>query len=49
MQFINEVLHEHLYNEVLVYLNDILIYTKTLEEHIPLVHQVLKKLLAAHL
>lgn len=44
MQLINEVLHEHLYKEDLVYLDDILIYTKTKEEHEKLVRAVLKKL-----
>lgn len=49
MQLINEVLHEHLYRGVLVYLDDILIYTATMEEHVRLVRQVLKKLLEAKL
>ncbi|XP_013928253.1 PREDICTED: atrial natriuretic peptide-converting enzyme [Thamnophis sirtalis] len=49
MQLTNEVLHEHLYKGVLVYMNDILIFTETIEDHIPLVHQVLEKLLAANL
>ncbi|XP_060539018.1 uncharacterized protein LOC132709560 [Pantherophis guttatus] len=49
MQLINEVLHEHLYKGVLVYLDDILIYTETIDEHIPLVRQVLEKLLRANL
>lgn len=37
MQVINEVLHDHLYHGVLVYLDDILIYTKMMEEHVHLV------------
>lgn len=37
MQLINELLHEHLYQGVLVYLDDILIYTKMMEEHTQLV------------
>ncbi|XP_013920161.1 PREDICTED: RNA-directed DNA polymerase homolog [Thamnophis sirtalis] len=37
MQLINEVLHEHLYQGVLVYLDAILIFSKTLEEHVKLV------------
>lgn len=41
MQLINEVLHEHLYKTALVYLNNILIYTKTPEEHVKLVRAVL--------
>lgn len=45
MQLINEMLHEHLYKGILVYLNNILIFSETLEEHTKLVHQVLKKLL----
>lgn len=49
MQLMNEVLHEHLYHGVLVYLDDILIYTNTMEEHILLVRKVLEKLLAAKL
>lgn len=48
MQLINEV-HEHLNKGVLVYLENILIFTEILEEHVKLVHQVLKKLLAAKL
>ncbi|KAK9395798.1 hypothetical protein NXF25_019159 [Crotalus adamanteus] len=49
MQTINAVLHEHLYHGVLVYLDDILIYSKTMEEHIRLVREVLHKLLQAQL
>ncbi|XP_026558606.1 SPOC domain-containing protein 1 [Pseudonaja textilis] len=49
MQLINEVLHEHLYKGVLVYFDDILIYTETKAEHIKLVWEVLKKLRAAKL
>ncbi|XP_039178262.1 uncharacterized protein LOC120298525 [Crotalus tigris] len=49
MQLINQVLHEHLYRGVLVYLDDILIYTATREEHVSLVRQVLRKLLEAQL
>lgn len=49
MQLINEVLHEHLYRGVLVYLDDILIYISNMEEHICLVQQVLLKLLKANL
>lgn len=49
MQVINGVLHDHLYQGVLVYLDDILIYTKTMEEHTQLVRQVLEKLLVAKL
>lgn len=49
MKLINEVLHEHLYRGVLVYLDDILVYSKMMEEHIVLVRQVLSKLLAARL
>ncbi|KAK9408147.1 hypothetical protein NXF25_006921 [Crotalus adamanteus] len=49
MQTINAVLHEHLYRGVLVYLDDILIYSKTMAEHIRLVREVLHKLLQAQL
>ncbi|XP_013928254.1 PREDICTED: RNA-directed DNA polymerase homolog [Thamnophis sirtalis] len=45
-QLINKVLYEHLYKGVLVYLNDILIFSETLEEYIKVVQQVLKTLLA---
>lgn len=43
------MLHEHLYRGVLVYLDNILIYTKTMEEHVHLVRSVLTKLLNARL
>lgn len=43
-QLINEVRHEHLYKGVLVHLDNVLIYTRTLEEHMKLVIVVLKKL-----
>lgn len=49
IQLINNVLHEHLYQGVLVYLDDILIYPTTMEEHTWLVQQVLRKLLVAKL
>lgn len=49
MQLINDVLHEQLYQGVLVYLNDILIYTTTMVEYIQLVRQVLQKLLVVNL
>lgn len=49
MQLINDVLYEYLYRGVLVYLDDILNYTTTMEEHARLVSQVLKKLLASQL
>lgn len=34
MQLINEMFHKHLYKGVLVYLDDILIYTETKVEHV---------------
>lgn len=49
IQLINEVLHEHLYKGVLVYLDDILIYTETKTVHVKLVRVVLNKLHAAKL
>lgn len=49
MQLINKVLHEYLYKGVLTYLDDILIYTETKEEHVKLVRVVLKKLHTAKL
>lgn len=49
MQLINEVMHEYLYQGVLIYLDDILIYTQTIEEHTRLVRHVLQKLLDAKL
>lgn len=49
MQLINEVLNEHLYKGVLVYLDDILIYTKMMEEHVILVRALLEKLRKAQL
>lgn len=49
MQLINKVLHEHLYKGLLMYLYDILIYTKTRSEHVKLGRAVLKKLRAAEL
>lgn len=47
MQVINKVLHEHLYKGVLVYIDNILIYTETRAEHMKLVRAVLKKVCAA--
>ncbi|XP_060539362.1 queuine tRNA-ribosyltransferase catalytic subunit 1 isoform X1 [Pantherophis guttatus] len=49
MQLINEVLHEHLYKGVLVYLDDIVIYSESMDDHVKLVRTVLKKLRAAEL
>lgn len=49
IQMINEVLHEHLYKGILVYLHDILIYTKMKAEHVKLVRAILNKLRAAKL
>lgn len=49
MKLINEVLHEHLYKHILVYLDDILIYTETKDEHIKVVGTVLEKLWAVQL
>lgn len=49
MQLLNKMLHEYLYKGVLIYLNDILIYTEIMAEHIKLVRGVLKKLWEAKL
>jgi hypothetical protein len=48
-RMINEVLKEYIDNFVIVYLDDILIYSNTLEEHEQHVHQVLETLQAANL
>lgn len=45
----NEILHEHLYKGVLVYLSNILIDTETSEDHVKLVRAVLKELQRAQL
>ena len=47
--FINNVLREHLDDFVVVYLDDILIFSKTREEHTRHVHKVLEKLEKADL
>lgn len=49
MQLINEIMNERLYKGVLVYLNNILIYTKSMDEHIRLGRWILRKLLEANL
>ena len=46
---INEVLRELLDEGVIVYIDDILIYSETEEEHIRLVQKVLEKLRKAHI
>ncbi|KAK1805700.1 hypothetical protein P4O66_001967 [Electrophorus voltai] len=48
-QYINEVLREALDRYVLVYLDDILIYSQRVDEHITHVRQVLQLLLENHL
>lgn len=47
--FINDVLREILNRFVFVYLDDILIFSDSLQEHIDHVQQVLKRLLENHL
>lgn len=49
MQLVNEILQEHLYKGIFVHLDNILIYTKILEERVTLVRHVLSKLLGAKL
>lgn len=50
MKLINEVLDEHLYKVVLVYLDNILIYTKTMDEQVKHIRTVFQKLCStAHL
>lgn len=48
-QYINDVLRENLDQRCIAYLNDINIYSDSLEEHILLVRRILKKLLNAGL
>lgn len=49
MQLINEILQKHHYKGIFMHLDDILIFTKTREEHAKLVRAVLNKLWAAQL
>ena len=44
MQLLNELLKEFLSNFVIVYLDDILIFIKTLEDHMMHIHKVFEKL-----
>ncbi|XP_042299927.1 uncharacterized protein LOC121917880, partial [Sceloporus undulatus] len=45
MKLVHEVLHDLLFEGVLVYLDDILIYSQDLNSHVQLVRKVLKRLL----
>lgn len=44
MNLINEVLYKFLFKGVRVYLDDMLIYLRDYQEHVKLVHEVLKTL-----
>uniref|UniRef100_A0A803TR04 Gypsy retrotransposon integrase-like protein 1 n=1 Tax=Anolis carolinensis TaxID=28377 RepID=A0A803TR04_ANOCA len=44
MQFINETFRDMLYKGVIIYLDDILLYSKSLAEHIRLTREVLRRL-----
>ena len=46
---INNIFHDLLDNEVIVYLNNILIYTDNIAKCLPLVQEVLSRLNKAHL
>jgi hypothetical protein len=48
-QFINEVLQEHLHQFMIAYLDDILIFSKTKEDHVKHVSSVLRKLQKANI
>ena len=47
--FINDVLKEYLNKFILVYINDILVYLETFEEHVKYIGKVLRKLKQADL
>ena len=49
MTLMNDVFREFLDDFVIVYLDDILIYSKTREEHLQHLHQVLQTLRKHHL
>ena len=48
-RYINNVLQEYIDRGIVVYIDDIIIYTETLEEHIKLVRWVLERLAEKHL
>lgn len=49
MNFINEVLRKFLYKGVICYLDDILIYSDSMDEHVALVREALTTLFNNHL
>jgi hypothetical protein len=44
MTFMNSIFHENLDEFVIIYINDILVYSKTMEEHVKHLEYVLNKI-----